>query len=151
MHRQHQDARLWQQLLHLARRLDAIQLRHRDIHQDDVGLQALRLGYRLASIARLAHNLDVRLHAQHHLQACPQNGMVVGKQHANWPRIYCAWGRILGLNRSWYEICAIGIHSLLLTCHHDICISAIPRSGFQRESSVRTLRHVACASPGFAH
>ena len=37
-----------------ARRLDAVHLRHRDVHQDDVGPQRVRAGDRLDAVGRLA-------------------------------------------------------------------------------------------------
>jgi hypothetical protein len=42
-------------------RFDAVQLRHRDVHQDDIRLEALGLTDRFATIGGLSDNFNVGL------------------------------------------------------------------------------------------
>ena len=64
-----------------ARRLDAAQLRHADVHEDHVGRGLVRLAHGLVAVLGLGDDLDARLGLQHHDQAPPEQGVVVADQH----------------------------------------------------------------------
>ena len=65
-----------------ARRLDAVDVGHADVHQDDVRPQAPRLRDRLAPVRRLADDLDVLLGLEDHAEAGADERLVVGDQDA---------------------------------------------------------------------
>ena len=65
-----------------ARRLDAVQLRHRDVHQHDVGLELRHAPQRFLAVADLAHDGDVARRLQQRLQAVAQQDVIVGDDDA---------------------------------------------------------------------
>ena len=67
----------------LARGLDAVQLRHLDVHHDDVGLQLLRQRDRLRAVDGLTHDLDQVIRSEQGAQAAPEDRVVVGDQRAD--------------------------------------------------------------------
>ena len=68
-------------------RLDAVELGHADVHQDDGRLEARRLVDRLEPVARLGHDLDVVLAGEQHAEAGAHHRLVVGDEDADrsWP------------------------------------------------------------------
>ena len=64
------------------RRLDAVELGHADVHQDDVRLEPPGLGDRLDAVRRLADDLDVLLRLEDHAEARPDERLVVDDQDA---------------------------------------------------------------------
>jgi hypothetical protein len=68
---------------HLARRLDAVELGHADVHQHDVGRQATRLLDRRVAVGRLADDVDVLLGVEDHAEAGAHQRLVVGDQDAD--------------------------------------------------------------------
>ena len=70
-------------LRHAARGLDAVQLRHGDIHHHHVGLQLGGQFQRLAAIAGLADDLHIGLLGKDHLEPPPHHRVVVSQQNAN--------------------------------------------------------------------
>ncbi len=74
------------------RRLDAVEARHADVHEDDRRAQAPRLVDGLAAVGRLAHHLDVRRRLEQLAKAGADQGLVVGDEHARaHVRGRCAW------------------------------------------------------------
>ena len=47
------------------RRLDAVHVRHRDVHEDDIGPQRVRVGDRLETVGRVADDRELRPLLQH--------------------------------------------------------------------------------------
>ena len=66
---------------YLAGCLEPVQARHPDVHQRDVGLQPLDLLDGLLPVDRLAHDLDVGLGVEDHLEARAHERLVVRDQH----------------------------------------------------------------------
>jgi hypothetical protein len=66
-----------------ARGLDAVDARHADVHEHDVGQCLPRARDRLGAVARLADDLDVGLRAQDHAKARAHEALVVGEQDAD--------------------------------------------------------------------
>jgi len=64
----------------LARRLDPVDVRHADVHQDDVGALAADELDRLAAVGRFTHDLHVRLRLDDHPKACAHERLVVGER-----------------------------------------------------------------------
>jgi hypothetical protein len=56
---------------------DAVELRHGDIHDDDIGPQAGGEFDGFAAVAGFAHNFEVGLGAQNHAEALPHYGVIV--------------------------------------------------------------------------
>src|SRR5262249_45213381 len=67
----------------LARRLDARQLWHREVHQHDVGEEVARELDAPATILGFTHHLDVLELAEKEAQAAAERGVVVDDQHPN--------------------------------------------------------------------
>lgn len=63
--------------------LDAVEFRHRDIHENDIGPQLLANRNGVAAVRRFANNLDSRTSAKEHPQGLAQNGMVISKHDAS--------------------------------------------------------------------
>jgi hypothetical protein len=82
-HRQHEHPDVGAARDDLARRLDAVQLGHLDVHHDDVGLQLLRHGHGLGAVDGLADHLDELVGRQQRAQPSPEDGVVVGDQRAD--------------------------------------------------------------------
>ena len=66
----------------LTRRLDPVDLGHADVHEDDVRLQAQRLGDRLDAVRGLADDLDVLLGLEDHAKAGAHERLVVDDEDA---------------------------------------------------------------------
>ena len=79
--RQHHDLRARRDVLGGAARLDATALRHPDVHEHDVGQRLPGHGYRLGAVARLPDQVDVVLFVEDHLQAAPEQRMIIRDQH----------------------------------------------------------------------
>ena len=62
----------------LAGRLDPVEPRHADVHQDDVGTQAAHQLDRLLAVGRLADHFDPRCRVEHAAEARPGDRLVVG-------------------------------------------------------------------------
>ena len=78
---QHEELRV--PLLQAQRRLDAVLRGHRDIEQDDVGLQALGQAQRLRAVARLADDLEVGVGQEQGPEAGADHRVVVSDQDAD--------------------------------------------------------------------
>jgi hypothetical protein len=63
----------------LAGRGQAVEARHADVHQHDVGAQARGERHRLVTVGGLAHHLEVGLGAQDHAKARAHELLVVGE------------------------------------------------------------------------
>src|ERR1017187_3101238 len=83
VHTEHDHLRIGQRRTNLAGRLDAIQARHADIHHHDVRLQFPGHGHRFTPVVGFSDNGEVGLGVDNHAQARANQGVVVGKQHAN--------------------------------------------------------------------
>ena len=81
--RQHDDARARAAAGDLARRLDAVEARHADVHEHDVRAERVGLGDGLVAVARLADDLDVRLGLEDHPEAGADEALVVCEQDAD--------------------------------------------------------------------
>ena len=80
--RQHEH--VGQLLAHdLAGRRDPVELRHLQVHQDDVGAEPPGQVDGLSAVGRLADHVDVRLAGEQLLQAGPEHRVVVHDQHAD--------------------------------------------------------------------
>ena len=71
------------------RRLDAVQLGHRDVHHDDVGPEEARLRDGVAPVGGLADDLEVRLLAEEGPEPLADDPVVVhqedGRAHSPCP------------------------------------------------------------------
>ena len=65
-----------------ARGLDAVQLRHGDVHDDHVGMQFLGQLHGFAAVAGLAHDLHVGLRGEDHAEALAHQRVIVGEQNS---------------------------------------------------------------------
>src|ERR1019366_3297012 len=81
--REHDYLGAGRDLLHGPARLDAAAAGHPDIHQDDVGERLPGLLHRLGAVTGLAHQLDVRLSVQDHLQAPAKQRVIIDDQGAD--------------------------------------------------------------------
>lgn len=61
--------------------LEAVELRHADIHHDDVGVKTRRLVDRLQPVAGFSDDVDVLLAREEHAEAGPNHRLVVGDEH----------------------------------------------------------------------
>ena len=62
----------------LPRRLKAVEHRHGDVHEDDVGAQRLRQLHRFAAVARLADDLEAAVGVEQRAQALTDDGVILG-------------------------------------------------------------------------
>ena len=67
----------------LAHGADAVQPRHHQVHQDDVGRSALGLAHGRLAVGRLAHDLDAVLELEERAQPLADDGVVVDDQDAD--------------------------------------------------------------------
>ena len=63
------------------RRLDAVHVRHRDVHQDDIGPQRMRVGDRLEAVGRIADHRELRPLMEHLSQRAPHRRVIVDDQN----------------------------------------------------------------------
>ncbi len=82
VHGQHDDARVGQQVADAARCLDSIDVGHRHIHEDDVGLQLGGEAHRLFAVGRFAHYLEA-LVGHRSPQTLAEHPMIVGEHESN--------------------------------------------------------------------
>jgi len=68
--------------------LDPAHAGHAHVHQDQVGGQLLDPGQRLLAVGGLTHHLDVLLGLENHLEAAPEQLVVVGDDDSNGLRSY---------------------------------------------------------------
>jgi hypothetical protein len=61
--------------------LEAIQVRHRDVHDDHVWVQRLRLPDRIGAVGRFADHFHVSLGIDHHLETLANGLMVFSEQY----------------------------------------------------------------------
>jgi hypothetical protein len=66
-----------------ARGLDAVQVGHADIHQDDIRGEPFGQGDRLGAVGGLAHHLHARLTFQDQPEAGPDRLLVIGDEDAH--------------------------------------------------------------------
>jgi hypothetical protein len=64
-----------------AGRLDAVELRHPQVHEDDVGLELAHQVERLTPVLRGAHRLDAGRRPQQQRQPFPNDALVVDHEH----------------------------------------------------------------------
>src|SRR5260221_14574945 len=83
IHGEDQHARVRALLDDAPRRLDAVELRHGDIHDDDVRAQTLRLGDRLATVTRNRDHVYVA-HFEQGPKTVPDDRVIVGKEYRDW-------------------------------------------------------------------
>src|SRR5262249_48501776 len=65
----------------LSRRLEPVELRHRDVHDDDVRQEFLRELHGLAAVLGLADDLDVGFGGQQGAETLADDGVVVSEQY----------------------------------------------------------------------
>ena len=80
--RQHEDARARPALDELPCRLDAVEVRHAHVHEDDVGVELARELERLHAVGRFAHELEVGPLLEHHAEAAAHERLVVDDENA---------------------------------------------------------------------
>ncbi len=73
--------------------LDAVHPRHRNIHQNDIGPECVRLNNRLESITGFAHDVQLGLLIQQFAEQCANGGVIVDQQNPERPRRSGAGGR----------------------------------------------------------
>jgi hypothetical protein len=83
VHREHEHLRAFDALQDLPRRLDAVQLRHRDVHDDDVRAELLDEIDRGPAVARFADDLDLLVRLEDAAQALSDHGVIVNQEDAN--------------------------------------------------------------------
>src|SRR5581483_6159273 len=66
-----------------SRRLEAVEVRHPDVHQHDVGAQRPDLVDRLTAVRRLADDLDLGLGVEDHPEPGAYERLVVDEQDAD--------------------------------------------------------------------
>src|SRR5213075_1211746 len=76
-----QDGRRRRGALHLARRVDAVQERHREVEDCHVGARLSRCGERVAAVAAFGHHLEP-FASEEGAEALSHEGMVVGYEDA---------------------------------------------------------------------
>ena len=81
--RQHHDLGARGHVLQRPAGLDPAAARHPDVHQDDVRQRLPGLADGFLAVTGLADQLDVGLGLQHHLQAAPEQRMVIDDQRAD--------------------------------------------------------------------
>ena len=80
---------------------DAVHVRHQQVHQDDVGLEAAGHGHALRAVGGLTDDLDVVLEFEEHPQAHPDDGMVVDDEDPDPGRRVGHGGSRRGSAMSW--------------------------------------------------
>ncbi len=94
--REHEHARrLLRTVDDPARRLDAVDVRHADVHEHDIWMEVARERDRLCSVRRLADDVDVGLGVQDHPEAAAHESLVVREQDANRHRVEPSGNRAL--------------------------------------------------------
>ena len=84
MHGQDQHARLRARSQNLTDDFAAVWSGHREIHQDDVGLQLAGLLQDFHTVAGFTRDRHVALDLEEHAESGPQDGMIIGDQESNW-------------------------------------------------------------------
>ncbi len=64
-------------------RLEPVELRHPDVHQDHVRIEAVGLLHGLEPVARLGDDVDVLLAGEQHAKAGANHRLVVGDEHTD--------------------------------------------------------------------
>ena len=77
---------------------DAVHVRHQQVHQDHVGLEAAGHGHALGAVGGFADDLDVGLVVEEHAQPHPHDRVVVDDEHADLGLIghFGSWGGGIG-------------------------------------------------------
>src|SRR5689334_7400142 len=83
MHRKNNDARLRGPLHDLSRRLNTVEVRHGNIHDDNVRISLHRLAYCLISIGCLSDNTDVGLPLEREPQPFTHDRVIICYQYLN--------------------------------------------------------------------
>jgi hypothetical protein len=76
-------------------RLEPIELRHPDVHQDDGWIKPGRLGDRFEPVSCLCDDFNVLFASEQHPEAGPDHGLVVGDQDADRHRGSGSGSRVL--------------------------------------------------------
>src|SRR3954452_7523462 len=84
-----------------AGRAQPVKLGHPDVQQAHIGLQLPGQRYRLPTVARLGHDLDVGLSIQDHAQPGADELLVVGDEHADGHRAGRARGSTASTPQPW--------------------------------------------------
>ena len=82
VHRQHDDPYVGLRLVHPAGGLHAVHLRHRDVHQDHVGLELVGELDRFETVGRLADDVEA-LFGHRSAQPFAQHSVIVGQQESD--------------------------------------------------------------------
>src|SRR5207249_2553651 len=80
----HQHARARHRVAEPLRRLDAVEHRHADVHQHDVGLELERELDRLGAVRRAADDLDAVVRVQDRLERLEEEALVIGDEDTHW-------------------------------------------------------------------
>ena len=80
MHGEHDDGHIRQRRRDPLGRRESVHHRHIHVHQDEVRHDPARLLDRLRPVARLAHDLEIRLRLEQPLQPLPQQRVVVREE-----------------------------------------------------------------------
>ena len=83
VHREDEDGCLGGLLLDAAGRVDAVEARHREIHQDDVGAEAHGSGEGLVAVGRLTDDLDAALGREERDEALADDCVIFGDEDAD--------------------------------------------------------------------
>jgi hypothetical protein len=67
----------------LTRGLDAVELRHGDVHEDNIGLELRCEGHGISAVFSLGDDPDVCLPLKQCAQALPYDGMILDDEHGN--------------------------------------------------------------------
>ena len=62
---------------------DAVQLRHGDVHDDHIGLKLFAELHGFAAVAGLADDLHVGLRGKNHVEALPDQHVIVGQKNSD--------------------------------------------------------------------
>ncbi len=82
MHCQQKNVGLGGGLQNPARGFEPVELRHRHVEQDDIGLESQRQLNSFAPVCGFAAQFPVRMRFQQRTQAASNCGMIVGDQNA---------------------------------------------------------------------
>lgn len=82
LHGECEDARLRHGLGNLPRGLDAVELRHGHVHDDDIGLEIDGFVHCLTAIGGFAHDFHIPLRGEDHAEAVAHHSVIVGEENA---------------------------------------------------------------------
>ena len=83
VHAQNNDPDVWVRFANLGRRIEPIQLRHGNIHDDDVRARFRRQAHCLTAVLCFADHFYIRMLRQQEPQTLSHDTVIVGDQNAN--------------------------------------------------------------------